>query len=329
MFQKNFKIILSTYFILFCFLGCSKGHDVSLKDLYLVVLDQNQKQLGVGFSLCMERMNESNDFCSESTLLDQGYENSRIDLSLKSLCTQGYRLKIWSWTHPELRRTPHYGLRSDYLTQVNNYDEEGYLFIDKSMLEASSFNLQLKLSPVGTQESGDDRKDINVNLIGVDEDQNSLKESLVSEAKASISENSQAQFIDSFSVSCNTNQPLYIPPTVSSIDGSPSGGITDVDSLPQILTGYPTMVIYGGPICHFCDVLKEYILERSSQFKKRMYVFYYEHEGPTAHTNIISRPLVEFYNLEGIYHGFFLGFEPQRPEGLKQNFKQLTGYDLN
>lgn len=312
-----------------CFFGCSKGHDVSLKDLYLVFLDKNKEQLGVGYSLCVERVSEFDDFCSDSILLDQVYKDSKIDLSLKSLCTQGYRLKLWTWTHPELRRAPQYGLRSDYLTQTNNYDEEGYLLIDKSMLEASSFNLQLKLSPVGTHNPQDDRKDINLNLIGINQDQTSIKESLLSETKASISENSQAQFLDSFGVSCNTNQPPYIPPTVFSIDGSPSGGITSVDSLPQIPTGYPTMVIYGGAICHFCDVLKEYILERSSQFKKRMYVFYYEHEGSTAHTSIVSRPLVEFYNSEAIYHGFFLGFEPSRTENLKQNFKELTGQDLN
>ena len=323
------KIIFKLVFICSCVfcVSCSKDSDEEdVRTLNIVFPEGISNVAGAGYSVCIENKKPGDLFCNTNALVDKEFSQGDFSLRVRAGCNDGYRIKLWTWLASELRREAVYGLNTNYKTDSNLYSSDGYIQLDNKTLSNDEFSLEVDLLPVKTTDNNSEGSSIKLKIFGINESSDVTKEKVASKYGGSIEPTDQS--LETYKPSCKAKEFVYIPPTVSEIDGSPTGGVSEVGSLPQIRSGYPTMVIYGGAICYYCELLKAYVFERSSQFRKRMYVYYLKEDGSTAHTDISARPVTEFYDSEGNYVGYVLGFQPKKPEKIHAKFKELTGVDL-
>lgn len=110
----------------------------------------------------------------------------------------------------------------------------------------------------------------------------------------------------------------------------PVGQILRAESTPEIIPGYPYMIIYGGDFCSWCTYLEEKkIKPRLSWFLGRVHVYVVDNQTQTPNNKISGYPLTEFYNKEGDYYTSILGGDDSSWEKIKSILEQLTESTLN
>lgn len=110
----------------------------------------------------------------------------------------------------------------------------------------------------------------------------------------------------------------------------PVGQILRAESTPEIIQGYPYMIIYGGDFCSWCTYLEEKkIKPRLSWFLGRVHVYVVDNQTKTPNNKINGYPLTEFYNKEGSYYTSILGGDDSSWEKIRLILEQLTESTLD
>lgn len=90
------------------------------------------------YSLCLQRVNQSETDCSSGFLVENNVAEAGIDSKIKNNCPSGYKLKLWLWSEDSTRKN----LFSIDRSSSNLKFEDGFILIPQSELNG---NLKLKL----------------------------------------------------------------------------------------------------------------------------------------------------------------------------------------
>ena len=99
---------------------------------------------------------------------------------------------------------------------------------------------------------------------------------------------------------------------------------------PNIIKGYPYMIIYGGDNCYWCTYLEvKKVTPRLSWFKGRVHVYVVNNASSTPNNTIVGYPLTEFYDKEGNYYTSEVGGSDAVWEKMTGILEELTETSLD